>query len=150
MNFRAWLEDITWTHTNEDEDGWYGHLDVNGIRFYINFQCERDSCEVSFWQKGKIIPLDMQTLVAFFQKLDQVLIDFFDNHTNIRDMIVYPHTYTVGRQLRVANRKKDIGNSNFDQAKFNAYQLLFQHSRLHQMGYTMQTRGPELIISRPN
>jgi len=139
---------ITWIEQDKD---WRGKITLDGITFVIDFwhlYSDKDWTAGFHQDPFDPEPVPMQTLFKLFQVLEQAIIDLFNN-TPVMKLKIHPEALDSQRQKKIQTRNQNNQASrDFDTSKFNAYQLLFQHSRLKQLGFNMQISGENLIISR--
>lgn len=153
---------IEWAKKSAYE--WYGNFKVGEIPFLINIYQITQKLpngivdpssptvwEVVFdqWSAKADQSLDFIKLSQLFQTLDAALVEFVGSN-EVDEIKIHPQAIKPGRKHVLTKRGNETDEpwSWFDPAKFNAYLHLFRYSQLSQMGYTISSKGEDLIIRK--
>jgi hypothetical protein len=134
-----------------------GEFEIDGILFKLDFWPDMFSPHIwtaqfyQIYQNGIALdnqqPITFPVMIQLFNTIQDQLVDLLHQNPEIEQMKI--RAEAVGpRQNTLTKRNRGYAGS-FDLNKSNAYELLFQHSKLHELGYTMERDGDSLVIKRP-
>lgn len=163
--FKEWvlfieaLDAVPVTWREKDKEGWMFDFEIDGINFRVDFwpplkKMNPKSWDVQFYQMlGQRAAHDQQdsvsfsTMVQLFLTIEKYLIELLETYPAIETIQIHPEA--VGDRFKtLQKRTKDNYQGSFDINKSNAYKLLFQQSKLSQLGFTMEQHGEYLFIKR--
>lgn len=147
---------ISWK--SKSDEGWDGTFTVEDIPFQIDIWYDWQKIWMAQFNQlngdnsfrfDDIQPLNFSQLVGLFKVVDDGLVQFFQANPNANQIRIHPETVGAKRDNLVQKRNIPRKTATFDPSKFNAYQQLFQYSKLKGMGFNMRTEGEYLHLERP-
>ncbi len=167
LSFRMLVEAydvaVEWTRTANDQ--WTCIIDTGSKRYEASFWYFggpwKDKWKVQFYQQtdtglttyDRTQPVGLGDLIGLFTGLDKAMLELFSERDDVSEIQIHPEAVGLTRREKVKKRmnKKGAGAGYaFDENKFNAYKMVFSHSKLADLGFTMEEEGEILVVRRPD